>query len=132
MGLMMVRLMFIDCGSDIDSLLHQVVTALADIIRDNGTSQSKQNFQSSSMTFITFQDLCFRQELLEYMEVHNNDASESSKLSWGKMCTLLLSGQPPGGNSAAGPKVTTVGVKVTTAGRLYADKEEIKDLSEKR
>ncbi|GKD26455.1 hypothetical protein Tco_1232669 [Tanacetum coccineum] len=80
-------------------LLHQVVTALADRIRDNGTSQSKQNFQSSSMTFITFQDLCFRQELLEYMVIHNNDASESSKPSWGKMCTLLLSGQPPGGSN---------------------------------
>ncbi|GJW67253.1 hypothetical protein Tco_0121677, partial [Tanacetum coccineum] len=34
--------------------------------------------------------------------------------------------------SAAGTKVTTVGVKVTTAGRVYADREEIKDLSEKR
>nr|GFC96311.1 hypothetical protein [Tanacetum cinerariifolium] len=33
------------------------------------------------------QDLCFRQELLEYMDVHDNDASESSKPSWGKMCT---------------------------------------------
>nr|GEY40417.1 RNA-directed DNA polymerase, eukaryota [Tanacetum cinerariifolium] len=32
-------------------------------------------------------DLCFRQELLEYMGVHDNDASESSKPSWGKMCT---------------------------------------------
>nr|GEX63689.1 retrovirus-related Pol polyprotein from transposon TNT 1-94 [Tanacetum cinerariifolium] len=33
------------------------------------------------------------QELLEYMDVHNNDASESSKPSWGKMCT---SGTPKG------------------------------------
>nr|GEW91602.1 hypothetical protein [Tanacetum cinerariifolium] len=29
----------------------------------------------------------FRQELLEYMGVHDNDASESSQPSWGKMCT---------------------------------------------
>ncbi|GKA75396.1 putative ribonuclease H-like domain-containing protein [Tanacetum coccineum] len=27
------------------------------------------------------------QELLEYMDVHDNDASESSQPSWGKMCT---------------------------------------------
>ncbi|GJY54826.1 hypothetical protein Tco_0446490 [Tanacetum coccineum] len=33
------------------------------------------------------QDLCLRQELLEYMGVHDNDASESSQPSWGKMCT---------------------------------------------
>ncbi|GJV03023.1 hypothetical protein Tco_1336592, partial [Tanacetum coccineum] len=33
------------------------------------------------------QDLCLRQELLEYMDVHDNDASESSQPSWGKMCT---------------------------------------------
>ncbi|GKA68001.1 reverse transcriptase domain-containing protein [Tanacetum coccineum] len=32
-----------------------------------------------------FQDLCLRQELLEYMDVHDNDASESSQPSWGKM-----------------------------------------------
>ncbi|GJV43874.1 hypothetical protein Tco_1428410 [Tanacetum coccineum] len=37
---------------DILDLLHQVITTIADRIRDNGTSQSKQNFQSSSMTFI--------------------------------------------------------------------------------
>ncbi|GKA39950.1 hypothetical protein Tco_0732543 [Tanacetum coccineum] len=34
-----------------------------------------------------FQDLCLRQELLEYMGVHDNDASESLQPSWGKMCT---------------------------------------------
>ncbi|GKE61233.1 hypothetical protein Tco_1511600, partial [Tanacetum coccineum] len=28
-------------------------------------------------------------------------------------------------------KVNTAGIKVTTAGRVYADREEIKDLSEK-
>ncbi|GJU33396.1 hypothetical protein Tco_1176985 [Tanacetum coccineum] len=54
------------------------------LLNDNGTSHSKQNFQSSSTTFITFQNLCLRQELLEYMSVHDNDASESSKPSWGK------------------------------------------------
>ncbi|GJR31407.1 hypothetical protein Tco_1107639 [Tanacetum coccineum] len=32
-----------------------------------------------------FQDLCLRQELLEYMCVYENDASKSSKPSWGKM-----------------------------------------------
>ncbi|GKD33648.1 hypothetical protein Tco_1249157 [Tanacetum coccineum] len=65
----------------ISGLLSQVVTSITNRIRDNGTSQSKQNFQSSSTTFITFQYLCFRQELLEYMDVHNNDASESSEPS---------------------------------------------------
>nr|GEU77017.1 hypothetical protein [Tanacetum cinerariifolium] len=34
-----------------------------------------------------FQDLCLRQELLEYMEVHDNDAFKSSEPSWGKMFT---------------------------------------------
>ncbi|GKA88817.1 hypothetical protein Tco_0810629 [Tanacetum coccineum] len=77
----------------ISGLLQQVVTAIADRIRDNGTSQSKQKFQSSLRKFITFQDLCFRHELLEYIDVHNNDASENSKPSWGKMCTLLLPGK---------------------------------------
>ncbi|GKD18393.1 hypothetical protein Tco_1207551, partial [Tanacetum coccineum] len=33
------------------------------------------------------------QELLEYMAVHVNDASESSKPSWGKTCTLSNSHQ---------------------------------------
>ncbi|GKA14989.1 hypothetical protein Tco_0694736 [Tanacetum coccineum] len=99
---------------DISGLLHQVITTIAYRIRDKDTSQSKQNLQSSSMTFIhktliipsvldscfisstvsevkrvmilLFQDLCLRQELLEYMNVHDNDASESSQPSWGKMC----------------------------------------------
>ncbi|GJR22887.1 hypothetical protein Tco_0971414 [Tanacetum coccineum] len=35
-----------------------------------------------------FQDLCLRQELLEYMGVHDNDASESSQPSWGKISKL--------------------------------------------
>ncbi|GJR64068.1 reverse transcriptase [Tanacetum coccineum] len=41
-------------------------------------------------------------ELLVYMIVHVNDASESSKPSWGNTCTfdtLMLSGQLPGGSS---------------------------------
>ncbi|GJQ98283.1 hypothetical protein Tco_0009422 [Tanacetum coccineum] len=71
--------------SGISGLLHYVVTSLAERIRDNGTSQSKQNFQSSSTAFIAFQDFCLRQELLEYIDVHNNDASESSQPSWGKI-----------------------------------------------
>ncbi|GJS53370.1 hypothetical protein Tco_0626732 [Tanacetum coccineum] len=33
------------------------------------------------------QDLCLRQELLEYMDIHDNDVSESSQPSWEKMCT---------------------------------------------
>ncbi|GJT55457.1 hypothetical protein Tco_0990511 [Tanacetum coccineum] len=40
--------------------------------------------RSSSMSFITSQDVCLRQELLEYMCVHVNDASESLKPSWGE------------------------------------------------
>ncbi|GJX02926.1 hypothetical protein Tco_0188842 [Tanacetum coccineum] len=63
------------------------------LLNDNGTLQSKQNFQSSSTTFITFQGLCLRQELLEYMSVHENDASASSQPSWGKTCTLELYAQ---------------------------------------
>nr|GEZ45081.1 hypothetical protein [Tanacetum cinerariifolium] len=74
------------------------------LLQDNDTSQSKQNSQSSSTSFTEktliipsfldyngsfgIQDLCFRQELLEYMRVHDNDASESSKPSWGKMRTF--------------------------------------------
>ncbi|GJR68703.1 hypothetical protein Tco_0014768 [Tanacetum coccineum] len=37
---------------DISGLLHQVITTIAYRIRDKDTSQSKQNLQSSSMTFI--------------------------------------------------------------------------------
>ncbi|GJT80192.1 hypothetical protein Tco_1054534 [Tanacetum coccineum] len=36
----------------ISGLLHQVITTIADRIRDKDTSQSKQNLQSFSMTFI--------------------------------------------------------------------------------
>ncbi|GJT46555.1 hypothetical protein Tco_0955270 [Tanacetum coccineum] len=55
----------------ISGLLHHVVTVIADKIR----------------------------ELLEYMCVHNNDASESLKPSWSKMCTVMLQGQLSGGSS---------------------------------
>ncbi|GJX34458.1 hypothetical protein Tco_0246015 [Tanacetum coccineum] len=37
---------------DISGLLHHVITTIAYRIRDKDTSQSKQNLQSSSMTFI--------------------------------------------------------------------------------
>ncbi|GJX26059.1 hypothetical protein Tco_0232355 [Tanacetum coccineum] len=73
----------------ISGLLHYVVTTIADRIRDNGTSQFKQNFQSSSMTFITFQDFCLLQELLEHMDVHDNDASENLQPSWGEIVSNL-------------------------------------------
>ncbi|GJR35573.1 hypothetical protein Tco_1211257 [Tanacetum coccineum] len=50
----------------ISGLLHQVITTIADRIRDKDTSQSKQNSQSSSTTFIyktliipSFLDSCF-------------------------------------------------------------------------
>nr|GEV43847.1 putative reverse transcriptase domain-containing protein [Tanacetum cinerariifolium] len=45
----------------------QVITIIADRIRGRLSS--------------------LRQELLEYMGVHENDAFESSQPSWGKMCT---------------------------------------------
>ncbi|GJX36869.1 hypothetical protein Tco_0248426 [Tanacetum coccineum] len=61
----------------ISGLLHHVVTAIADRIR--GCQESNGSFG--------FQYLCLRQELLEYMDVHDKDASESSQPSWGKMCT---------------------------------------------
>ncbi|GKC95644.1 hypothetical protein Tco_1161086 [Tanacetum coccineum] len=51
---------------------------------DNGTSQSKKNLQSFSMSFKTYQDFFLRRELLEYIDVHDNDACESSKPSSGK------------------------------------------------
>ncbi|GJU69580.1 hypothetical protein Tco_1255839 [Tanacetum coccineum] len=63
----------------ISGLLHQVVTAIADRIRDC----LSKIFQNPPMSFIIFQDVCLRQELLEYMAVHVNNASESSKPSWG-------------------------------------------------
>ncbi|GJZ14433.1 hypothetical protein Tco_0549663 [Tanacetum coccineum] len=44
-------------------------------------------------------DLCLRQELLEYLDVYDNDASESLQPSWGKKYTLMLSAQLPVGSS---------------------------------
>ncbi|GJS22749.1 hypothetical protein Tco_0451381 [Tanacetum coccineum] len=46
---------------------------MADRIRDNEGNAS-----------LGFQDLCLRQELLEYMDIHDNDASQSSQPSWGE------------------------------------------------
>ncbi|GJW66755.1 hypothetical protein Tco_0121179 [Tanacetum coccineum] len=40
--------------------------------------------KSSSTTFITYQDFCLRQEILEYIDVHDNDASKSLQPSWGE------------------------------------------------
>ncbi|GJZ49574.1 hypothetical protein Tco_0603764 [Tanacetum coccineum] len=57
-----------------------MVTTIADRIR----GCLSKIIQSSSMSFITSQDVFLRQELLEYMCVHVNDASESSKPSWRK------------------------------------------------
>ncbi|GJU02356.1 hypothetical protein Tco_1112694 [Tanacetum coccineum] len=120
--LLILLMMGISFKFDISGLLHHVITTIADRIRDKDTSQSKQNLQSSSMTFIhktliipsvldscfisstvsevkrvmilLFQDLCLRQELLEYMNVHDNDASESSQPSWGKITVADFSHAP--------------------------------------
>ncbi|GJW77560.1 hypothetical protein Tco_0139242 [Tanacetum coccineum] len=67
----------------ISGLLHQVITAIADRIR----GCLSKILQRKGNALFGFQDLCLRQELLEYMCVHNNDASESSQPSWGRMCT---------------------------------------------
>ncbi|GJU28715.1 putative reverse transcriptase domain-containing protein [Tanacetum coccineum] len=40
-----------------------------------------------------FQDLCLRQELLESMDVHDNDASKSSQPSWGKISGSGVNGK---------------------------------------
>ncbi|GJU02037.1 hypothetical protein Tco_1112375 [Tanacetum coccineum] len=42
------------------------------------------------MSFITFQDVCLRHELLQYMSAYVNDDSESSKPSWGETWGSLL------------------------------------------
>ncbi|GJV97656.1 hypothetical protein Tco_1549233 [Tanacetum coccineum] len=71
----------------ISGLLHHVVTTDSQQntrLNDNGTSQFKQNLQSFSMTFKTYQEFRLRQEHLEYMSVHDNDDSESTQPSWGK------------------------------------------------
>ncbi|GJZ56579.1 hypothetical protein Tco_0611772 [Tanacetum coccineum] len=50
--LLILLMMGISFKFDISGLLHQVITTIAYRIRDKDTSQSKQNLQSSSMTFI--------------------------------------------------------------------------------
>ncbi|GJZ19677.1 retrovirus-related pol polyprotein from transposon TNT 1-94, partial [Tanacetum coccineum] len=65
----------------ISGLLHQVVIAIADRI----------------------------QELLEYIDVHDNDASESSQPSWGEMCTLMLPEQVKTMKIQAGVQVSRIG-----------------------
>ncbi|GJS67636.1 hypothetical protein Tco_0682200 [Tanacetum coccineum] len=44
-----------------------------------------QTFRQEGNASFGIQDLCLNQELLEYMDVHDNDASESSQPSWGKI-----------------------------------------------
>nr|GEV83406.1 integrase, catalytic region, zinc finger, CCHC-type, peptidase aspartic, catalytic [Tanacetum cinerariifolium] len=51
-----------------------------------GFSSWREILQESNGSF-GFQYLRLRQELLEYINVNDNDASESSQPSWGKMCT---------------------------------------------
>ncbi|GJV67817.1 hypothetical protein Tco_1483326 [Tanacetum coccineum] len=53
-GVVLLILLMLGIGFkfSISGLLHQVITTIADIIQDKDTSQSKQNLQSSSMTFI--------------------------------------------------------------------------------
>ena len=41
-------------------------------------------FQDPLIPFMIFQDVFLRHELLVYLGVHVNDASESSKPSWGR------------------------------------------------
>ncbi|GJW54647.1 hypothetical protein Tco_0098732 [Tanacetum coccineum] len=66
-----------------------------------------------------------RQELLEYIDVHDNDASESSQPSWGKMCisgtllTLMLPGQLPGGVRMVSDTKETIRFKLDTQEITY-------------
>ncbi|GJX79167.1 hypothetical protein Tco_0327316, partial [Tanacetum coccineum] len=73
---------------------------------ENDASSSEAHDSQEGNALFGFQDLCLRQELLEYMGVHDNDASESSQPSWGKMCTsgtvsldLMLPCQSSSGSS---------------------------------
>ncbi|GJY96070.1 hypothetical protein Tco_0512431 [Tanacetum coccineum] len=50
--LLILLMLGISFKFDISGLLHHVITTIAYRIRDKDTSQSKQNLQSSSMTFI--------------------------------------------------------------------------------
>ncbi|GJU10565.1 zf-CCHC domain-containing protein [Tanacetum coccineum] len=82
----------------ISGLLHQVVIAIADRI----------------------------QELLEYIDVHDNDASESSQPSWGEMCTLMLPEQVKTMKIQVGVQVSRIGERIRHLqlwkcfGRLYS------------
>ncbi|GJT46835.1 putative ribonuclease H-like domain-containing protein [Tanacetum coccineum] len=63
-----------------------MIQASEDMGEDSAApSDSHSTPKQEGNALFGFQDLCLRQELLEYMCVHNNDASESSKPSWGKM-----------------------------------------------
>ncbi|GKA75598.1 putative reverse transcriptase domain-containing protein [Tanacetum coccineum] len=68
---------------------------LAKVSFDSGTDKSFVMNTRGGTALFGFQDLCLRQELLEYMCVHNNDASESSKPSWGKIIDADFSHAPP-------------------------------------
>ncbi|GJU26140.1 hypothetical protein Tco_1164761 [Tanacetum coccineum] len=48
----------------------------------------KSKFNNDEPCYADFVNYIVGKELLEYMDVHNNDASESLKPSWG-MCTLV-------------------------------------------
>ncbi|GJV19221.1 hypothetical protein Tco_1368241 [Tanacetum coccineum] len=74
-------------------------------------------------------DVCLRQELLEYMGVHVNDASESLKPSWGKMCTLILSHQLPGGILESAQD-TDVGLREADSETLSKVSQDVKSKSQ--
>ncbi|GKA81981.1 hypothetical protein Tco_0788729 [Tanacetum coccineum] len=65
-------------------------------------------------------------ELLEYIDVHDNDASESSQPSWGEMCTLMLPEQVKTMKIQVGVQVSRIGERIRHLqlwkcfGRLYS------------
>ncbi|GJX60110.1 zf-CCHC domain-containing protein [Tanacetum coccineum] len=72
---------------DISGLLHHVITTIAYRIRDKDTSQSKQNLQSSSMTFIhktliipSVLDSCFISSTVS--EVKRGEVVYNTSLEW--------------------------------------------------
>ncbi|GKB01334.1 hypothetical protein Tco_0829378 [Tanacetum coccineum] len=58
------------------------------VIMSKPSRDDKEELVQEGNALFEFQDLCLRQELLEYMGVHDNDASESSQPSWGKISKL--------------------------------------------
>ncbi|GJX15516.1 hypothetical protein Tco_0216348, partial [Tanacetum coccineum] len=58
------------------------------LCRTRKLGHSTMELRQESNASFGIQDLCLRQELLEYMDVHDNDASESSQPSWGKISKL--------------------------------------------